>query len=170
MEKSPPCKNIGYRGPCEHKHNMKFPISIVGTDYMYICARCLGLKGMIPIWFTLFIVEKGIINKIQALSGLYVFLICYALTLPLVIDWLLQCRGTRHSSNFNRFFTGSLTSLSGVVMIIGYHAFWITMPIGFLWFYVVAKLGKKWKKNRPLTWGCYVCQHKLKQAFEVHVV
>jgi len=156
-----------FRGPCEHRHNFHLPF--LGTTYLYICARCLGLYfGFFLFLFSLILVQP-LMRIIQNLNSFELVLICFVLTLPLFFDWLSQSKGIRHSTNSIRLVSGLLTSLSGAIMIAGVQAIWITAPIGLLWFLTIGKIGHKWRKNRLSTFGCSACLGKLLEAKEVEL-
>lgn len=131
---------------------------------MYICARCLGLYGGILGWGLLLIYFNSTIPWIQSLAPLLILGICNVLTLPLVMDWWLQCKAIRHSSNWSWLFTGLLTSLSGIIMLVSIQAYWVTFPTGALWYLIVNRKGRKWKQYRSIKWGCLYCRKEVPSA------
>ena len=121
-------KKYLYRGPLEHRHNFHFPF--LGKTYMYICARCLGLFGGPFIFSLIFLMFPVFIQQIQSLEPVQVLIVCFVLSVPLVFDWLSQSKGLRHSTNQLRFTVGLLTALSGIIMLVGYQALILTIPLG----------------------------------------
>ena len=153
-----------YRGFCEHTHNFHLPYGYFGKKYMYICARCLGLYGGLVLWFLLLIFYAPLIIWLQSLNAIIILGLCFLLTLPLVIDWWLQCKAIKHSSNLIRLVTGLLASLGVVIMLLSYQAYWLTGPIGVGGFLIVTKVGSRWRGNRTPDWGCSACRHELPHA------
>ena len=156
-----------YRGICEHTHNFHLPYNYFGNKFMYICARCLGIYGGVVMWFLVLIVYSPLIVWVQSLNFIFIPALCFVLTSPLVIDWWLQCKGVRHSSNLIRLSAGLLAALSGVLMLIAYQVYWITVPSGFIWYLMVTRIGKRWKRVRPFQWGCRACRGELPIAIPV---
>lgn len=164
------CKHnhYSYRGPLEHRHNIYLPF--LGKTYMYICARCLGLFGGFFLLSLGFFIFPTLIQQVQALEPVLVLAICFFLSAPLVIDWLSQSKGLRHSTNNLRFTVGLLTALSGIIMLVGYQALLITLPLGATWYIIVGFTGRHLKKNRPTSFGCFACKNKLVVAKPVEVI
>lgn len=156
---------IPFRGPCEHRHNLRF--LFLGTNYMYICSRCFGLYGGFLLFSLMIVLFQSIIYLIQTLNLLYIISSSFILTLPLVFDWLSQSKGLRHSTNFIRFVTGLLTSLSSVIIIVAYKSLWLTFPLGFLWFFIVQKVGRYWRHHRSTLFGCSACRSELQEAIAI---
>jgi uncharacterized membrane protein len=153
-----------YRGICEHDHNFRLPRAMFGTKNMYVCSRCLGLYGGIVAWTSVLIILPQAGKWFNALDIVAVLGTCFLLTLPLVVDWWLQCKAMKHSSNPVRFITGLLTSLSGVIMITSFQYWWLTVPAGICWTIFVMKAGTRWKRNRPPGWGCHACRGEFPHA------
>jgi uncharacterized membrane protein len=161
-------KKTLFRGPCEHRHNFHF--LFLGSKYMYICSRCLGLYGGFFFFSFFTLLFKSLIHYFQSLNPFLIFFVCFFLTIPLVFDWLTQSRGLRHSTNKIRFLTGLMTSFSGVILIIAYQALWLTVPLGLFWFYVVVTQGHRWRVLRSSSFGCYACRGELLEAITVQEI
>ncbi|MFX0208496.1 MAG: DUF2085 domain-containing protein [Candidatus Hodarchaeota archaeon] len=155
---------VCYKGILEHTHNFHLPYKYVGNRFMYICSRCLGMYGGAIIWISIFLIFPRCALLLQSLNTFNILIICFVLTLPLVIDWLLQCLAVHHSSNIIRLTTGLLVSLSGVIMIGVPHAYWITIPCGLLWLRLVIIAGKRLKRRRDPIWGCWACRGEVPRA------
>lgn len=153
-----------YRGLCEHTHNFHLPYALFGNKFMYVCARCLGLYGGVIFWIFVLIAFPPILVMISSLNSIAIPFLCIILTLPFVLDWWLQCKGIRHSSNGSRFITGLLTSLSGVILILRCQLYIITIPSGIIWYLIITRFGIRWKKNRSPQWGCRACRGELPKA------
>ena len=155
-------KHHFFRGPCEHRHNFHLPA--LGKSYMYICARCLGLYGGFFLLALIFFAFPVLIQLIQDLMVAEIFLFCFFLSLPLVVDWLSQSKGLRHSSNVLRTTVGLLTALAGTIMLIAHQFLWITLPVGISWLLLISYAGRYWKNHRSPLFGCYSCKKQLKEA------
>lgn len=132
---------------------------------MYICARCLGLYGGFFLLSLIFLIAGlNLFQQIQVLEPVLVLFICFILSIPLVIDWLSQSKGLRHSTNIIRFMVGLLTALSGIIMLVGYQALIFTVPLGAIWYALVGFTGRHLKKNRPASFGCFACKNELAVA------
>lgn len=153
-----------YRGFMEHTHNFHLPFKYFGNRFMHICSRCLGLYGGIVIWLILFLCSPFVSRYLDSLVVLETLFLCFILTVPLVVDWWLQCLAIHHSNNGVRFTTGLLTSLSGMIMFFSPQIYWISLPCSYLWMRLVRKVGIKWRKKRDPNWGCWACQGDVPKA------
>lgn len=151
---------------CNHQHNFTLNVK----NPIFFCSRCIGIYGGVPFFILIFLFLTPITNWLNNLENIHILLLCYILTLPLVFDWLLQCRAIKHSSNKNRLITGLMTSLSFTIFLFSYNAYWITIPIGLIWYITIIKLGFRWRNIRPLDWGCSYCSHlsSLQKKFETN--
>lgn len=157
-----------YRGFMEHTHNFHLLYKYFGNRFMYVCSRCLGLYGGFIIWLLVFIVFPLVIRFINLLKIYELLLVCFILTIPLVLDWWIQCLAIHHSNNLIRLLTGLLTSLSGIIMVFSPKAYWISIPCGYLWMKLVKKIGKNWRRKRDPKWGCWACQGNIPKAHPIY--
>ncbi len=142
--------------PCKHRHNFFFPW--LGHRFQYICARDLGIWGGLIFLPVMLVFCSEAVSRIQDLSLGALLLYSTLLTLPLVIDWWLQCRAILHSTNWRRLGTGLLTSLGMTMLLTAVRYLLITAPFALLWGLLIVKVGRYWRIRRPPEWGCPSCR------------
>jgi uncharacterized membrane protein len=153
-----------YRGFLEHTHNFHLPYRYFGNRLMYICARCVGIYGGLLVWIFLLSWYLPIIMWLQSLTTSEILCTCFILTLPLVLDWWLQCLAIKHSLNSVRLITGLLTSFSGFILIVTPQLYWLTVPCALIWMKTVKLVGIRWKRKRNPDWGCEACRGEVPKA------
>lgn len=143
--------------PCKHNHNFNLPW--LTERFRYICARDLGIFGGLVIFIPTFLILQK--NFLLARNGLVIsklIIASFLLTLPLTVDWWLQCKGIVHSNNWKRFLTGLGTSIGISLMLIHPIFFWITLPLLGFWGWLINRIGHSFVKNRTPDWGCNHCK------------
>jgi len=139
-----------------HAHNIELPWFGGGAR---VCARCFGVYGGMVGWAGVFAVWPGIFEYVTSFGFTTGFGWWFGLTLPLVIDWWMQCLGWRHSTNGVRLVTAVIFALAVVSLVAMYRYFLVFGPVAVLWVYIVATLGHHWRAyHRPPYWGCDACE------------
>lgn len=139
----------------KHRHNIHF---IFPRQRRWVgCARCSGLIGGVLFGSIIIIFTIHQHNSFPLIRLPILLLLTFFLTVPLVIDWWMQCLGLWHSRNWIRFFTGFLTSFSGILTILNYNSLFITVPLGIIWGLLVLTLGLHFRSNRIPVSGCNAC-------------
>lgn len=95
----------------EHKQTHAFHVHFEGKLY-YVCARCSGLYLGIILGFALSLLIRFTIPEIMNLGDLVTDLLCLAIAMPTLIDWITQRLALRESTNRIRFTTALLAGFS----------------------------------------------------------
>lgn len=136
-----------------HTHNVRVP----WLDRA-VCARCGGIFGGLVCWTVALAASESCRTAIGDLRTSHGFALSFGLTLPLVVDWLSQCRGLRHSTNPVRLVSGLLLALGAVTLVAQYRRLPVFGPLAVGWAALVVKVGTYWRIRRPPYWGCSACE------------
>lgn len=88
-------------------HQMEGRTFFFDKKPMFICSRCFGIYSGVTLLFGLFLISNRIRNKLIRFKSRQILL----LSVPLIIDWIINFIFKVDSTNFVRFLTGFLFSL-----------------------------------------------------------
>jgi uncharacterized membrane protein len=98
------CMRLGNRGGCHQKKDRSFFIS----GYQFpVCSRCTG------------ILSGQIIGILLYINGIRIyFLLNFLLLFIMFIDWFIQYKEIKPSTNIRRFITGNMAGVAEINVIL----------------------------------------------------
>ena len=139
----------------DHSHNLHLRIL---NHKLNLCKRCSTLIVSALGWMSLILLLQPIHDWINNMDILRFLATCFLLSLPMVVDWLIQSKGISHSNTFRRMVTAIAFTFAFNIFVfrIDYLLFSGVLALG--WQFIVLSVGLYWKTKRKPEFGCTECK------------